>query len=92
MQIEVPFTNDRYDEEPYGEAEGAEVSRVHISRTFSGALEGSSTAELLIAKSDAGGGYIGHDVISGTLGRQIRRLPLPAHGPDGPRLASPTPA
>ena len=68
MQIEVPFTNDRYDEEPYGEAEGAEVSRVHISRTFSGDLEGSSTAELLIAKSDGGGGYVGHDVISGTLG------------------------
>jgi Protein of unknown function (DUF3224) len=68
MQIEVPFTNDRYDEEPYGEAEGAEVSRVHISRTFSGSLEGSSTAELLIAKSDGGGGYVGHDVISGTLG------------------------
>jgi Protein of unknown function (DUF3224) len=68
MQIEVPFTNDRYNEEPYGEAEGAEVSRVHISRTFIGGLEGSSTAELLIAKSDGGGGYVGQDVISGTLG------------------------
>jgi Protein of unknown function (DUF3224) len=63
----APFTNDRYDEEPYGEAEGAEVSRVHISRTFSGDLEGESTAELLIAKSEGGGGYVGHDRITGTL-------------------------
>ncbi|HEY6771429.1 MAG TPA: DUF3224 domain-containing protein [Solirubrobacterales bacterium] len=67
MHAEAPFTNDRYDEEPYGEAEGAEVSRVHISRSFSGDLEGSSTAELLIAKSEGGGGYVGHDVIAGSL-------------------------
>jgi uncharacterized protein DUF3224 len=63
----APFTNDRYDEESYGEAEGAEVSRVHISRTFSGDLEGESIAELLIAKSEGGGGYVGHDRITGTL-------------------------
>jgi len=63
----APFTNDRYDEEPYGQAEGAEVSRVHISRTFTGDLEGESAAELLIAKSEGGGGYVGHDRITGTL-------------------------
>ena len=68
MHVEVPFTNDRYDEEPYGETEGADVSRVHISRTFSGGLVGSSTAELLVAKSEGGGGYVGQDMISGTLG------------------------
>jgi Protein of unknown function (DUF3224) len=63
----APFTNDRYDEEPYLDAEGAEFTRVHISRTFSGDLEGSSTAEILIAKSEGGGGYTGHDLITGTL-------------------------
>jgi hypothetical protein len=68
VHADAPFTNDRYDEEPYGEAEGAELSRVHISRTFSGDLDGSSTAELLTAKSKGGGGYVGHDVITGTLG------------------------
>jgi Protein of unknown function (DUF3224) len=62
-----PFTNDRYDEEPYSESEGSEFSRVHISRTFSGDLEGASTAELLIAKSEGGGGYVGHDRITGSL-------------------------
>jgi Protein of unknown function (DUF3224) len=63
----APFTNDGYDEQPYGEAEGAELSRVQISRTFSGDLQGSSTGEIMIAKSEGGGGYIGHDLISGTL-------------------------
>jgi hypothetical protein len=68
VNASAPFTNDRYDEEAYGESEGIEVSRVHISRTFSGDLEGESTAELLIAKSEGGGGYVGHDRITGALG------------------------
>ncbi len=68
MNASAPFTNHRYDEEPYGEAEGIELSQVHISRTFTGDLEGESTAELLIAKSEGGGGYVGHDRISGALG------------------------
>jgi Protein of unknown function (DUF3224) len=67
LKASAPFTNDCYDEEPYGEAEGAELSRVHISRTFTGDLEGESTAELLIAKSEGGGGYVGHDRIAGNL-------------------------
>jgi Protein of unknown function (DUF3224) len=68
VNASAAFTNDRYDEEPYGEAEGTGLSRVHISRTFTGDLEGESTAELLIAKSEGGGGYIGHDRINGILG------------------------
>jgi len=67
LNASAPFSNDRYDEEAYAEAEGVELSRVHISRTFTGDLEGESTAELMIARSEGGGGYIGHDRISGTL-------------------------
>ena len=67
MNAVSPFTNDRYDEERYTEAEGVELSQVHISRTFTGDLQGTSTAELLIAKSEGGGGYVGHDLIRGTL-------------------------
>src|SRR5437870_5463053 len=59
LNAAAPFTNDRYDEEPYAEAQGAELSRVHISRTFTGDLEGESTAEIMIAKSEGGGGYVG---------------------------------
>jgi hypothetical protein len=40
---------------------------VHIARTFSGDLEGQSTAEIMIAKSEGGGGYIGHDRVTGSL-------------------------
>ena len=68
MNASAPFTNDRYDEESYAEADGVELSRVHISRTFTGDLEGESTAELMIAKSEGGGGYLGHDRITGALG------------------------
>src|SRR5262249_56667191 len=67
LNASAPFSNDRYDEDAYAEAEGVELSRVHISRTFTGDLEGESTAELMIARSEGGGGYIGHDRISGTL-------------------------
>ena len=67
MKASAPFTNHRYDEDAYAEADGVELSRVHISRTFSGDLEGESSAELMIAKSEGGGGYIGHDRITGTL-------------------------
>ena len=68
MNASAPFTNDRYDEEGYAEAEGIELSRVHITRTFTGDLEGESTAELMIARSEGGGGYVGHDRITGRLG------------------------
>jgi Protein of unknown function (DUF3224) len=68
VNASAPFTNDRYDEEAYAEADGVELSRVHITRTFRGDLEGKSTAELMIAKSEGGGGYVGHDRINGTLG------------------------
>ena len=67
MNASAPFTNDRYDEEPYGDSEETAFSRVHISRTFTGDLQGVSTAELMIAKSEGGGGYIGHDRITGSL-------------------------
>lgn len=68
MNGSAPFSNNRYEEEAYAEADGVELSRVHVSRTFTGDLDGESTAELMIAKSEAGGGYVGHDRISGVLG------------------------
>jgi hypothetical protein len=84
------FTNDRYDEEAYAEAEGVELSRVHISRTFSGDLEGESTAELMIAKSEGGGGYVGHDLITGTLGGKTGGFVIQHGGIMGPQGISNT--
>ena len=68
MNASSPFSNDRYEEEAYADADGVELSRVHISRTFRGDLDGTSTAELMIARSEAGGGYVGQDWVTGTLG------------------------
>jgi Protein of unknown function (DUF3224) len=90
VNASAAFTNDRYDEEPYAEAEGVELSRVHISRTFSGDLEGESTAELMIAKSEGGGGYIGHDRISGTVGGKSGSFVFQHGGIMGPEGVSNT--
>jgi Protein of unknown function (DUF3224) len=90
LRASAPFTNDRYDEEPYGAAEGTELERVHISRTFSGDLEGQSTAELLIARSEGGGGYIGHDLITGTLGGRSGAFVIQHGGIMGPEGISST--
>ncbi len=90
MNASAPFTNDRYDEEPYAETEGTELSRVHISRTFTGDLEGDSTAELMIAKSEGGGGYVSHDRITGTLGSKSGSFVLQHGGIMGPEGVSNT--
>jgi hypothetical protein len=90
VNASAPFTNDRYDEEPYGEADGTELSQVHISRTFSGDLEGESTAELLIAKSEGGGGYVGHDRITGTLAGKSGSFVFQHSGLMGPEGVSNT--
>jgi hypothetical protein len=63
------FTNDVYEESSYGSADATELARVHIERSFSGDLEGSSTAELLSATTPSGSaGYVAHDSITGRLG------------------------
>jgi hypothetical protein len=90
VNASAPFTNDRYDEERYGEGEGVELTRVHISRTFSGDLEGSSTAEILIAKSEGGGGYSGHDLITGTLNGRAGGFVIQHGGIMGPEGISNT--
>jgi Protein of unknown function (DUF3224) len=48
------FSNETYEEEPYDEAEGADLGRVHITRRFRGDLEGTGTAELLTATTAEG--------------------------------------
>jgi Protein of unknown function (DUF3224) len=90
VNARAPFTNDRYDEESYAEADGVELSRVHISRTFSGDLEGESTAELMIAKSEGGGGYVGHDRIAGTLGGKSGTFVFQHTGLMGPEAVTNT--
>ena len=84
MNATAAFTNDRYDEEPYGEGDEVERSRVHITRTFTGDLEGTATAEILIAKSERGGGYTGQDLITGTLDGKFGSFVIQHSGIMGP--------
>jgi hypothetical protein len=63
------FTNDTYEEEPWGSSDGAELGKIHITRSFSGDLEGQSEAELLTATMPGGSAvYVAIDAISGSLG------------------------
>jgi hypothetical protein len=43
------------------------LARAKVLKSFSGALEGTSQAELLMAGGDGGRGYIAHEVFTGTL-------------------------
>jgi Protein of unknown function (DUF3224) len=76
-----PFTNDSYEEEPYGSSAGTELARVHIGRSFSGELEGESTAELLTATTPAGSAaYVALDSIKGRLAGREGTFVLEHHG------------
>jgi hypothetical protein len=62
------FTNDVYEEDSYDEGDAAKLARIHIERSFAGALEGSSTAELLTAATPSGGAvYLALDHVRGAL-------------------------
>lgn len=43
-------------------------ARAFVSKTFTGALEGTSEAELLLAGGESGRAYIANEIFTGTLG------------------------
>jgi hypothetical protein len=49
------------------QADSDQRSRAFVSKTFTGALAGTSEAELLLAGGESGRGYIAHEVFHGTL-------------------------
>jgi Protein of unknown function (DUF3224) len=63
------FTLDSWDSEPYDEQEGASLARTRITKTFTGDLEGTSTAETLMARGQVEGSaaYVGFERITGRL-------------------------
>jgi uncharacterized protein DUF3224 len=62
------FSVDSWKEEPYDEAGGAKLSRASLTKTFQGDLEGTSTAELLVAIAQEGSrAYVGIERINGRL-------------------------
>jgi hypothetical protein len=68
------FDIDSWDQQPYDENEGATLSRVRLTKTFHGDLEGNSTADLLMAGSpdQSSRVYVG-----------LERLAVSLHGRSG---------
>ena len=62
------FTIDTWDATPYDEAGGVTLSRTRVTKTFSGEVEGTSTAELLMAQATEGSAaYVGMERIEGRI-------------------------
>ncbi len=63
-----------WDDSPYHEAEnGIRLSRVAVTKTFGGDMEGSSAVELLMCQANAkdlsaGAGYVASELFTGSLG------------------------
>jgi hypothetical protein len=68
-QAVSPFQLDSFEEQPpYVQDEGVIYTRVQISKTFSGDLEGHSTQEMLSVRAEPGGaGYVAVERIAGRL-------------------------
>jgi hypothetical protein len=67
-RVAAIFVNDTYDERDDGEFEGSALARVDITRTFSGDVDGRSTAELMTVRSpDGSAAYVAFDRIVATI-------------------------
>lgn len=59
------FDIDAWEATPYDEAEGATLTRTRVTKTFHGEIEGTSTAELLMASAqDGSAAYAGFERIA----------------------------
>ncbi|MEV8636947.1 DUF3224 domain-containing protein [Streptosporangium sp. NPDC051023] len=63
------FTIDSWDQQPYDEAEGATLSRVHLTKTFGGDLLGTSTTDIITAlgQVEDSAAYAGFERFTGTV-------------------------
>jgi hypothetical protein len=75
------FVNDTYETESYDQGGDAEFARIHITRTFSGDLEGTARAELLtVSAREGSAAYVALDAVSGRLGGREGSFVLEHHG------------
>ncbi|MBG0830454.1 DUF3224 domain-containing protein [Planomonospora sp. ID67723] len=63
------FTIDGWEPQPYDEREGATLTRVHVTKTFHGDLEGASTTDIITAVGQAedSAAYAGFERFTGTV-------------------------
>src|SRR4051794_9304904 len=85
-QLTVPFEITAWDEEPYAGAPGGPaLARVTVRKAFSGALEGTSEAQLLTAQGPGGAGYVASEVFVGSLDGRSGSFVVQHHGVDDQR-------
>lgn len=66
--ITVAFDITRWVEVPYDEpVDGPKLARATVEKRFSGILEGTSRAELLLCQGGDGAGYLGSERVTGVL-------------------------
>jgi hypothetical protein len=66
-QITASFEVTGWDQEPYEQRDGLCLSRAEVRKAFSGALTGSSVAQLLLAEAADGRGYVASELVTGEL-------------------------
>lgn len=68
IQATSTFTITGWEQQDYDDQDDVKLSRTHVAKAFHGDLEGSSTAELLMASASGGSAvYVGVERISGAL-------------------------
>ena len=68
-RADVTFEVKSWDEQPYDEMDdGPKLTRVHVTKVFSGDIEGDSTLEyLMMHRADGTAGFVGLERVVGTL-------------------------
>ncbi len=63
------FEIESWDEQPYEEQDGTRLTRTHLTKTFSGDIEGESVAELLMAygSEEGSAAYVGLERVTGSV-------------------------
>jgi hypothetical protein len=62
------FNIESWEDTPYDEKAGAKLSRTQVTKTFQGEVQGTSTAELLMAGAQEGSAaYVGLERVTGSV-------------------------
>ncbi|HEX2728555.1 MAG TPA: DUF3224 domain-containing protein [Rubrobacteraceae bacterium] len=63
------FEIETWDEKPYDEQDGTKLTRTHLTKTFHGDIEGTSTAEMLMAYGavDGSAAYTGFERVTASV-------------------------
>jgi hypothetical protein len=85
MHATSTFEIDTWQEEPYDEAEGANLRRGHLTKTFNGEVEGRSTVEMLMAQAqDESAAYVAFERLDVRVGGRAGTFVL-QHSASGTR-------